>query len=323
VGKTTIALWKELTVAPDKRTAFRVGATVALATALLAQPPVTARGVAQSLPRATPERGVDPRFDGMVDVGGYRLHARVFGDGSPAIVLVYGIGGSQDYYNAIVTGLAPHTTVITYDRGGYGQSEMATRPRDATVTTDEMRALLQALEIPGPYVMVGHSLGCLFVHLYAARFPDDVAGIVFLDHTHPDFLRDFEATLSPDEQAMFAEARDRMLSAPAPPGGIGEEMRFSLKNIETLRAAGPIPDVPLVVMASPFEGRITPLHRRLSEESLSRFVPMARDYAQRLARLSSRGKLVVIPGVTHHFPLEQPDQVVDAVLEVLQEARGR
>lgn len=305
----------------QKGTAGRRG-TILLALWGLANLGGASVGLAQTLFRTIPELGVEPRFDGMVDVGGYRLHARVYGDGEPSVLLVYGLGGFQDYFNDIVTGLAPHTTVITYDRGGYQQSEHGDRPRTATVTTDEILALLRGLRIPGPYIMVGHSLGASFVHLFAARFPTEVAGIVFLDHTHPSFLRDFEATLTEEERAMFEETRTRMLSGPPPPGGTGEEIRLSLENLETLREAGPIPDVPLVVMTSPFEGRITPLHRKLSDTSLSRFLPMQSEYAEKLAAMSSKGSLIRVQGVTHDFPLEKPDVVIQAILGVLAEVRG-
>lgn len=277
--------------------------------------------MAQQISRTIPEIGVDARFDGMVDVGGYRLHARIYGEGSPAVVLVYGMGGFQDYYNDIVTGLATHTTVITYDRGGYGESEHGDAPRNSVETTSELLSLLRALEVPGPYIMAGHSLGGDFVHLFSSRFPEEVAGIVFMDHTHPGFLPGFEATLTVEEQEMFEEMRTRMLSAPQPPGGVGEDMSFSLENLETLRAADPIPDVPLAVMMSPFEARLTPLHRQLSEESLSRFLPMQLEYAQKLVAMSSKGRLIQVEGVTHHFPLEKPDLVVRTILEILAEAR--
>jgi pimeloyl-ACP methyl ester carboxylesterase len=74
-------------------------------------------------------------------------------------------------------------------------------------------------------------------------------------------------------------------------------------------------------MTSPFEGRISPLHQRLSQESLARFLPMALEYAQKVADLSPQGRLIQVPDVTHHFPLERPDLVVETILEILAEAR--
>jgi len=144
---------------------------------------------------------------------------------------------------------------------------------------------------------------------------------VFLDHTHPDFLADFEASLTENEQKSFEDTRGRMLSGPQPPGGTGEDMKFSLDNLATLRAAGPIPDVPLAVMTSPFEGRMTPLHQQLSETSRARFLPMCLEYDQKLAAMSPRGRLIQVPDVTHHFPLEKPEVVVQVILDVLAEAR--
>ena len=46
---------------------------------------------------------------------------------------------------------------------------------------EELHALLQAAEVPGPYLLAGHSLGGFFARLYAATYPDEVVGLVLVD----------------------------------------------------------------------------------------------------------------------------------------------
>ncbi|NIP82175.1 MAG: alpha/beta fold hydrolase, partial [Gemmatimonadetes bacterium] len=77
--------------------------------------------------------------------------------------------------------LAGRTRVVVYDRAGYGASEPGPLPRHAAREADELRALLEAASVDGPYVLVGHSLGGLNAQVFAARYRDDVAGLVLLD----------------------------------------------------------------------------------------------------------------------------------------------
>ena len=77
------------------------------------------------------------------------------------------------------------TRVCAYDRAGMGWSEMGPEPRDAEQITGELHTLLKGANIDGPYVLVGHSYGGLYVRTYAARYPDEVAGVVLVDSSSP------------------------------------------------------------------------------------------------------------------------------------------
>src|SRR4030095_6301583 len=79
------------------------------------------------------------------------------------------------------------TTSVLYDRAGTGWSEVVKLPRTATEVTDELRSLLHAAGVPAPYLLVGHSLGGIYTRRYAQRFPDEVAGLLFLEPAHEDF----------------------------------------------------------------------------------------------------------------------------------------
>ena len=83
-------------------------------------------------------------------------------------------------------GLRYHTRVCAYDRAGMGWSEMGPDPRDARQITGELHALLDGAGIEGPYLLVGHSFGGLYMQTYAARYPDEVAGMALVDSSQPD-----------------------------------------------------------------------------------------------------------------------------------------
>src|SRR5258705_4091472 len=81
--------------------------------------------------------------------------------------------------------VARNTRVCVYDRAGRGWSEPADTPQDGAQIATDLHTLLQRGNIPGPYVLAGHSFGGLYVLTFAARYPDDVAGMVLVDSTAP------------------------------------------------------------------------------------------------------------------------------------------
>jgi len=117
----------------------------------------------------------------MVDVGGHRLNIECSGSGGPAVVLQSGLGESSSSWSRIAPAVAASTTVCVYDRAGHGRSDEASGPQDGIALATDLHTLLQRAGVPGPYVLVGHSSGGPYVRLFAARYPDEVAGMVLLD----------------------------------------------------------------------------------------------------------------------------------------------
>jgi pimeloyl-ACP methyl ester carboxylesterase len=125
----------------------------------------------------------------MVDVGGYSLHINCVGQGSPTVVLDAGSGGFSAQWVRVQREVSGTTRVCAYDRAGMGWSEMGPDPRDARQITGELHTLLSEAGIEGPYVLVGHSFGGMYMQTYAARYPDEVAGVALVDSsTDPDQL---------------------------------------------------------------------------------------------------------------------------------------
>jgi len=122
----------------------------------------------------------------MVDVGGYSLHINCVGQGAPAVVLDAGSGAMSAHWALVQRGVSNTTRVCAYDRAGMGWSEMGPEPRDAKQISSELHALLKGANIEGPYVLVGHSFGGLYMQTYAARYPDEVAGVCLVESSHPD-----------------------------------------------------------------------------------------------------------------------------------------
>jgi pimeloyl-ACP methyl ester carboxylesterase len=144
----------------------------------------------------------------MIDVGGHRLYIECTGSGGPAVILQAGLGASSSSWAGIAPAVAATTTVCAYDRAGHGRSDEA-GPQDGIALAADLHTLLERAGVPGPYVLVGHSSGGPYVRVFAAQYPDEVAGMVLLDSqpndaftalpAYPGFYSTFRtvATVSP------------------------------------------------------------------------------------------------------------------------------
>ncbi|MEZ4681510.1 MAG: alpha/beta hydrolase [Caldilineaceae bacterium] len=136
----------------------------------------------------------------LVDVGGYRLHLYCIGQGSPTVILESGQANSLAVWSWIQPEVAQTTRVCAYDRAGVGWSEPGPMPRDARQMVLELHTLLQNAAVAPPYVLVGHSFGGLVTHVYAAQYPAEVAGLVWLDVEHPE-----QWTRTPEGRAQYQQ----------------------------------------------------------------------------------------------------------------------
>jgi pimeloyl-ACP methyl ester carboxylesterase len=121
----------------------------------------------------------------LIDVGGHRLHLNCTGSGSPTVVLEPGGGEMSSNMGWIAPVVARGTRVCAYDRAGRGWSEPAATVQDGEQIATDLHTLLHRGRVPGPYVLAGHSFGGLYVLTFAARYPDEVAGMVLVDSTAP------------------------------------------------------------------------------------------------------------------------------------------
>ena len=145
-----------------------------------------AGAIYQAIATELAERAFPPPGE-MVDVGGHSLHINCVGQGSPTVVLDAASGGFSAQWVRVQREVSGTTRVCAYDRAGMGWSEMGPEPRDAKQITGELHTLLGKAGIKGPYVLVGHSFGGMYMQTYAHRYPDEVAGVALVDSpTEPD-----------------------------------------------------------------------------------------------------------------------------------------
>ncbi|WP_205830071.1 alpha/beta hydrolase [Microbispora hainanensis] len=288
-----------------------------------------------------------PPLGRLYDVGERRLMLHRSGSGGPSVVFLPGAGlVGLDFLN-VQEGAAAFATSVLYDRGGTGWSEPAPLPRRATEVAAELRGLLRATAVPGPFLLVGHSLGAFYARRYAQLFPDEVAGLLLLDPGHEDILdhmpaqaADLAERMRPDparmpeltgEQRRAArEAYARLYAewpAPLREALIGHHLaswRTSLReteNFETevydeLRAGGPLPDVPLIVLTA---GGVNPYWAKfLPEEVMREAHDGVRALHAAMARSVPRGRQRVVDGASHQYlHVERADEVLRAIRDLM------
>lgn len=139
----------------------------------------------------------------LVDIGGRKLHACVTGEGGPTVILEAGMGGCSIGWSLVQQELTRHSTVLSYDRAGFGWSSQTMGEPTCEAYVGDLKQLLETLELGPPYLLVGHSFGGMIMRLFASRYPDDVLGLVLVDATH-------ESRFLPDKRS---ESRTRVRHA--------------------------------------------------------------------------------------------------------------
>src|SRR5688572_13760274 len=122
----------------------------------------------------------------LVDIGRYRLHLWCTGNGTPAVILDTGLGGSTPGWGFVQPDVARFTRVCSYDRAGMGYSDPGPSPRTARRIASELAELLARSGIEGPVVLVGASIAGFNVRVFASDHPERTAGLVLVDASHED-----------------------------------------------------------------------------------------------------------------------------------------
>lgn len=125
----------------------------------------------------------------MVSLGTHRLHVMEAGKGAPTVVFEAALGASAISWALVQPEIAQLTRTVAYDRAGMGFSELGPEPRTVGRIVEEMHAVLEAIGAVKPYVLVGHSYGGMSCRLFAAKFPEEVAGMVLLDPAQAELWR--------------------------------------------------------------------------------------------------------------------------------------
>ena len=254
-----------------------------------------------------------------IDVGGRTLHVVCVGpldSGKPVVIFEAGLGGDLGQWSDVLKGVAPVTRACAYDRAGDGQSPVPAAPITTRDQVADVRALLAALELPPPYVLVGYSLGGWNVMVHADEHPDDVVGVVMVEVRPPGLSEAWLAALPPaasgEPEAVTAN-RDDLTVFEADPTLNPELIDLRASAAEAIATEG-FGDTPLVVLVDADDSGLT---EGLPDDLAATFHQIAHDLDAELAARSSSSRVVRVEGTSHDMPWQKPDVIVDAILELL------
>ena len=266
----------------------------------------------------------------LVDVGGYRLHINCTGTGSPTVVIEAGLGDWSTSWGGVVQPeVAKTTRVCTYDRTGLGWSDASSLPSDAAQFAKELHTLLQNANVPGPYVMVGHSLGGFIVRIFAHDYASEVAGVVLVDSMNPkqvtEALSNKLALLSSMEAVLSRVGIGRLLvklpaiASSAPPSGEAyyplfvrpQSLRTTSNEYRALPASAAeaaavksFGDLPLIVLTA-----------KLNDN------PGWPEWQTDLLQLSSNSQHLFAENSGHVIQFDEPDAAVNAIVKMVELVR--
>lgn len=279
-------------------------------------------------------------FAGLVDIGGRSLYLECRGEGGPTVVLVAGGRSSARYWTddlqdrdaprtMVMPAVAAFARVCAYDRPGTyaeiegeivpSRSDPVAQPRTVPEMGDELHALLQAAGVPGPYVLVGHSMGGFLARFYAATYPDEVVGLVLVD-AYSELLEEVMPPESWQALVQFNQQLGSDVVQPIPGYGDAETTGYGANDavVREAVAASPLPPMPLAVLA---HGKPFP-----QSDSAPGFTPgelerylMAANEAQ--AALVPNARFTVASESGHDIHQDQPELVIEATRQVLEGVR--
>lgn len=239
----------------------------------------------------------------LKQVGERPLELVAHAGSGPVVVFENGLDGRMEWWRKVLPALASDTAYFAYNRPGYGKSAPADTPRDGAHIVAELRQALAAQGMQPPYVLVGHSLGGLYMQLFARQHPAEVAGLVLVDSTHP---RQFTGAGALEQQSFFVRGLVNALVT----GTARDELDLLNQTGEQVLALPTVTTVPVIVLSAAEPMKET--------SDLARF---HNEKRQDIARMYPGSQQVWVDS-GHAIPLDKPEAVVQAVMAVLATARG-
>ncbi|WP_337100409.1 alpha/beta fold hydrolase [Paenibacillus sp. YIM B09110] len=238
-----------------------------------------------------------------------KLQYQISGSGKPNIVLINGGSGPIEGWMKVLPGISESSTVFAYNRLGVAGSDKPQQPQDGRTIVEHLREALQLVGFEPPYLLVGHSLGGLYANLYARLYPDETAGVVFLESSTPG-----DISLN-QHQSTTVKTMNKLLSMFdfLSPHKKYDEVHYVTQTVEQIHAIDHFHAVPVYVITG---GKGNPMMPE----------------ALRKQRLDNQLELLALSPTSIHIPADksghfpqfsEPTLVVDAIKACIEKVHHR
>ena len=280
----------------------------------------------------------------LIDVGGHKLHLLRRGTGGPTVVFESGLDGNGHLpWYKVGDEVSLSATTISYDRAGILWSERGSKAKTAEAMSEDLSTLLRIGGFPKPYILVGHSLAGLTLRPFIVENAEDIAGIVFVDTSHPAQFDRMppELTQTPSRGVMHVLSSFGLirLSAAASFPNTDPEDRINtvgtalshnsisavldeIESIEVLaeeaKQITSFGDIPLIVItgASPTYNDMYP------EEFREEMALLWNELQSDLLSLSTDSRQILAPESGHYVQLDQPDIVIREIRNIISDIQN-
>lgn len=268
----------------------------------------------------------------IVMVDGHKMHIYCTGEneiGKPTVILDSGAGDNWESWRRVQPEVAKRTRVCSYDRSGLGFSETAKNDHSNVTVAKELEELLQVANIQPPYIMVGHSIGGFNIRLFAQNNKDKIVGLVFVDPSLEGMQKSEESLSAKISFGLisvlaryvtgtglyrliltaFPDFRPYTTSNAVSRAGVAtvKVMNTTIKesknvSYDAVKSADNFGSVPLIVLTS---------------KETAAYDPSWLFWSKDLARTSSNGKQITVKDSSHYIQIDQPQIIVDSIIEEL------
>lgn len=265
----------------------------------------------------------------FIDLETHRLHVSCSGEGPVTVLLEPGLGGSAFEWHLVQSKIAEHTLACVYDRAGYGWSDPSPFHGDVRRLASDANRMLEQVSDNNKLIVVGHSFGGFVVRMLAKLRPEQVIGMVLVDASHEDQLERME---TPGKTKILPSGNTFVIARTNIPENLPTEigrkieaflrMRKSYNATEREMRSFRESTTQIKQLSDSYSIPLTVIHRglnpMLSEKDGEERHKIWGELQHSLAKLSSRGEVIVAAKSGHHVHIDEPELVIEAIIRILE-----
>jgi pimeloyl-ACP methyl ester carboxylesterase len=296
-----------------------------------------------------------------IGAGEKNLFVKMSGLGDPPVVIETALGSISSEWWQIQEKLAEITTVITYDRAGYAESPKRKTDRNTKEISMELFNMLSNTEVPGPYIIVGHSIGGLIAQHFTKMFTNQVAGLVLVDSltvNEPEFdeldapvyqenlsinkrlenikklleldKEDFDEYVTPMLQNLYVNFPDEIATQILAYQTDKQLYETIIREYDSLKSSismikdiKEFPNIPIKVLCRDFEIMVKISKEiGLPEDEAKAVEELWLAHSKKLLDLSNNSEFVLVKNSNHSMHLSRPDAIIEQVTKLIDEIKA-